>query len=179
MAKAEIKNAKIELVTPNGTWQTSDGSKTFYKFEVSFDNGDVGEYSSIHREQNKFEVGTTVEYEYYAGKFPKIKPVYAKPNVPYGKPSASFGKSDDVQVKIVRQSMLKASVDFWAITPQLKPTVQDILITAKKFIDFVNQEDNLQFSKEFTKPSSIEKKFKEASIEAEYNDRVEEENLPF
>ena len=133
MAKAEIKNAKIELVTPNGTWQTSDGSKTFYKFEVSFDNGDVGEYSSIHREQNKFEVGTTVEYEYYAGKFPKIKPVYAKPNVPYGKPSASFGKSDDVQVKIVRQSMLKASVDFWAITPQLKPTVQDILITAKKF----------------------------------------------
>jgi len=170
MAKAEIKNAKIELVTPNGTWQTSDGSKTFYKFEVSFDNGDVGEYSSIHREQNKFEVGTTVDYEYYAGKFPKIKPVYAKPNVPYGKPSASFGKSDDVQVKIVRQSMLKASVDFWAIDPKLKPSIEDVLKTAERFVQFVDGNDAVQFSKEFTTPS--------AQPEATPKD-LDEDNLPF
>lgn len=167
---AEIKNGTVESVQSNGSWSTKDGSKTFHKFEVLFTDGTVGEYSSIHVEQNKFEVGATMDYEYIGGKFPKIKPVYAKPSVPYGNPSRSFGKSEDVQVKIVRQSMLKASVDFWAITPQLKPTVQDILITAKKFIDFVNQEDNLQFSKEFTTPS--------ATPEAKPKD-LEEDNLPF
>ena len=176
---AQIKNGTVESVQQNGTWSTKDGSKTFYKFEVSFDDGTVGEYSSIHQEQNKFEVGATLDYEYIGGKFPKIKPVYAKPSVPYGKPSGSFGKSDDVQVKIVRQSMLKASVDFWAIDPKLKPTIEDVMKTAERFVQFVEGNDAVQFSKEFTTPSSIEKKFKEASIEAEYNDRLEEENLPF
>ena len=120
MAQAEIKNAKIELVTPNGTWQTSDGSKTFFKFEVSFDNGDVGEYSSIHKEQNKFELGTTVDYEYYGGKFPKIKPVYAKPSTPFSGGAASFGKSDEVQTKIVRQSLLMVTTRYNSLKSLLR-----------------------------------------------------------
>lgn len=170
MAKAEIKNAKIELVTPNGTWQTSDGSKTFYKFEISFDNGDVGEYSSIHKDQNKFEVGATTDYEYYGGKFPKIKPVYSKPNVPYSGGSSSFGKSDDVQIKIVRQSMLKAAVDFWAIDPKLKPSIDDVLKTAERFVQFVDGNDAVQFSNEFITPS--------ATPEATPKE-LKEDNLPF
>jgi|TARA_R100000482_G_scaffold101425_3_gene44607 hypothetical protein len=173
---AEIKNGTVESVQQNGTWSTKDGSKTFYKFEVSFQDGTVGEYSSIHKEQNKFEVGATLDYEYQGGKFPKIKPVYAKPSVPYGNPSRSFGKSDDVQVKIVRQSMLKASVDFWAITPQLKPTVKDILITAKKFIDFVNEEDNLEFSEEFTHTG---KSLEQADLEIAQNTEHLKSDLPF
>lgn len=170
MAQAEIKNAKIELVTPNGTWQTSDGSKTFFKFEVSFDNGDVGEYSSIHKEQNKFELGTTVDYEYYGGKFPKIKPVYAKPSTPFSGGAASFGKSDEVQTKIVRQSMLKASVDFWAIDPKLKPSIDDVLKTAERFVEFVNGNDAVQFSKEFTTPSATPTATPK---------ELKEDNLPF
>ena len=170
MAHAEIKNGKIELVTPNGTWQTGDGSKTFFKFEISFENGDVGEYSSIHKEQNKFEVGTTVDYEYYGGKFPKIKPVYAKPNVPTSGSSNSFSKSPDVQIKIVRQSMLKASVDFWAIDPKLKPSIDDVLKTAERFVQFVEGNDAVQFSKEFTTPS--------AAPEATPK-QLKEDNLPF
>ena len=116
------------------------------------------------KDQNKFEVGATLDYEYIGGKFPKIKPVYAKPSVPYGKPSGSFGKSDDIQIKIVRQSMLKASVDFWAIDPKLKPTIEDVLKTAERFVQFVEGNDAVQFSKEFTTPELEE---------------TEEQNLPF
>ena len=172
MAQAEIKNAKIELVTPNGTWQTSDGSKTFFKFEVSFDNGDVGEYSSIHKEQNKFELGTTVDYEYYGGKFPKIKPVYAKPPTPFSGGVTSFGKSEEVQTKIVRQSMLKASVDFWAIEPKLKPSIDDVLKTAERFVQFVNGNDAVQFSKEFSNGNVVN------DLEATPKE-LKEDNLPF
>ncbi len=111
-----------------------------------------------------------MDYEYIDGKFPKIKPVYAKPSVPYGNPSRSFGKSDDVQVKIVRQSMLKASVDFWAIDPKLKPTIEDVMKTAERFVQFVEGNDAVQFSKEFTTPS--------ATPEAKPKD-LEEDNLPF
>ena len=184
---AQIKNGTVDSVQSNGSWKTKDGSKTFYKFEVAFTDGTVGEYSSIHVEQNKFEVGATLDYEYIDGKFPKIKPVYAKPSVPYGKPSASFGKSDDVQVKIVRQSMLKASVDFWAIDPKLKPSIEDVLKTAERFVEFVDGNDAVQFSKEFTTPSVQTKASDYVNATKTYltdpqtsgGSTLEEENLPF
>jgi len=171
MAQAEIKNGKIESVQANGTWQTGDGSKTFYKFEVSFTDGTVGEYSSIHKEQNKFEVGTETDYEYYGGKFPKIKPVYAKPSTPFnGGGSASFGKSEDVQTAIIRQSMLKASVDFWAIDPKLKPSIDDVLKTAERFVLFVRGNDAVQLPNEWTTP--------DATPTATPKE-LKEDNLPF
>ena len=143
----EVKKSKVMSVTPNGTWEGNYG--VMFKFEIVFQNGDVGEYSSKSKDQNKFEVGSETEYEFHGGKFPKIKPHYSKP--PGSFQSKSFnGKSDDVQVKIVRQSMLKASIDFWAISPELKPSTEDIFKTANIFIDFVNQKAEPQFSNEFT-----------------------------
>ena len=114
-------------ITPNGTWEGNYG--TMYKFEIVFQNGDVGEYSSKSQDQNKYEVGTETEYEYTGGKFPKVKPVWSsKPGMYKGTlENNSFGKSDDVQNKIVRQSMLKAAVDFHAINPELKPSEVDVL----------------------------------------------------
>ena len=103
-----IKKAKVTSVQANGTWQTKDGSKTFYKHEVAFDNGDCGEYSSIAVEQTKFVVGQETEYEYIDGKFPKVKPVS---NFQQGGFSAA-PKSDKVQEYIVKQSSLKCAVDF-------------------------------------------------------------------
>jgi len=144
---AEIKTSKVMSVTANGTWDGSYG--TMYKFEVVFQNGDVGEYSSKSKDQNKFEVGVEKEYEYTGGKFPKVKPVYVNPSTGGGG-NFGVGKSDDVQTKIVRQSMLKAAVDFHAINPELKPSEVDILKTAERFVDFVNGNSEVQLSKEFT-----------------------------
>jgi len=147
----EQKRSKVVSVQANGTWDGQYG--TMYKFEVVFQNGDVGEYSSKNKEQNKFEVGQEADYEYTGGKFPKVKPVYMKPQFSGG--SKSFGKPDDVQVKIVRQSMLKASVDYHAINPELKPTEADILKTAERFVQFVNGNESLQFSNDFTKTGVV------------------------
>lgn len=144
----EVKKSIVDSVQGNGSWENRDKTRMFYAFEISFKNGDVGVYSSIHKEQNKFEVGQEVEYEFTGGKYPKVKPHYSKP--PMYSPKQAFGKSDDVQIKIVRQSMLKASIDFWSITPELKPTTQDIFKTANIFIDFVNEKSEPQFNKEFT-----------------------------
>ena len=141
----EVKKSKVISVQPNGTWEGSYG--TMYKFEILFQDGSVGEYSSKSKDQNKFEVGAETEFEYHGGKYPKIKPHYTRPQAT---PRQAFGKPDDVQVKIVRQSMLKASIDFWSITPELKPSTQDIFKTANIFIDFVNQKSEPQFSQEFT-----------------------------
>ena len=92
-----IKKGIVKNVQANGTWQLKDGSKTFYKHEVSFDNGDTGEYSSIMQDQTKFVVGQETEYEFIDGKFPKIKPVNTfQPN------NFTPKSKDDVQQYIVK-----------------------------------------------------------------------------
>lgn len=144
----EVRKSKVMAVTGNGTWDGSYG--TMYKFEIVFQDGSVGEYSSKSKDQNKFEVGAETEFEYHGGKFPKVKPVYAQPNVQGSSPAQSFGKSVDVQSKIVRQSMLKAAVDFHAINPELKPSEVDVLKTAERFVSFVNGNSEVQLSKDFT-----------------------------
>tara|TARA_R100001244_G_scaffold132321_1_gene108185 strand:+ start:1671 stop:2174 length:504 start_codon:yes stop_codon:yes gene_type:complete len=165
------KTSKVISVTANGTWDGSYG--TMYKFEIVFQNADVGEYSSKNKEQNKFEVGSEVEYEYTGGQYPKVKPVYNAPTGGGGGGSYG-GKSDDVQKKIVRQSMLKASVDFHAINPQLKPSEVDILKTAERFVQFVNGNSELQLSKEFTSlPTEPVKQV--ANLEA----TAKKDDLPF
>jgi len=83
-----------------------------------------------------------------------------------------------VQVKIVRQSMLKASIDFWAISPELKPSTEDIFKTANIFIDFVNQKAEPQFSNEFTKLNTG-KNLEDADLDrAKATDHLKED-LPF
>ena len=162
----EVKKSKVIAVTPNGTWEGSYG--TMYKFEIVFQDGSVGEYSSKSKDQNKFEVGAETDFEYHGGKFPKIKPVYVQPNVQGSSPAQSFGKSDDVQIKIVRQSMLKASVDFHAINPELKPSEVDVLKTAERFVAFVNGNKEVQFTKEW----------KDVPLEVK-NEVLKKDDLPF
>ena len=147
----EIKNGVVKSVQGNGTFESRYG--TMYKFEVSFEDGTVGEYSSKYAEQNKFEVGAKVDYEFTGGQYPKVKPVYDKPA---GGGGNKFTKDPKTQEQIIRQSMLKASVDFWAIDPKLKPSVEDVLKVAERFVTFVKGNDDTQFSKEFITPEKTE-----------------------
>ena len=52
----EQKKSIVKSVTPNGTWEGQYG--LMYKFEIEFENGDVGEYLSKSENQDKF-----VEYD--------------------------------------------------------------------------------------------------------------------
>ena len=103
-----MKTSKVKRVTSNGTWEGNFG--LMYKFEVEFFNGDCGEYSSKMENQTKFIEGEEANYEFIDGKFPKVKPYYAPPQS-NGQP-INYKKDDNVQDLIVRQSSLKAAVDY-------------------------------------------------------------------
>ena len=133
-----IKKSKVTSAQPNGTWEGKFG--LMYKSEISFENGDAGEYSSKTREQDKFVVGQETEYEFIGGNFPKVKPVYQKPQSFGG---GGFKKDDSVQKMIVKQSSLKAAVDFC----NEGCSVEDVIKVAQKFSDWVMQEDSKQSNK--------------------------------
>ena len=134
----EIKKSKVTNVQANGTWEGKFGM--MYKFEVSFENGDNGEYSSKSKDQNKFVIGEQIEYEYIDGRFPKVKPVYAKPEFTSNSFSGGYKKDDNVQKMIVKQSSLKAAVEFCNSSTC---GVDDILKIAQQFTDWVMSEDKL------------------------------------
>lgn len=134
-----MKNSKVTSVQSNGSWEGKYG--VMYKFEIGFENGDVGEYSSKNQEQNKFVIGTNAEYEYTDGKFPKVKPVYIKPDSFNNSFSNSSNDNPDRQKLIVKQSSLKAAVEF-----DNKCSPEDVLKNADMFYNWVmglnNTSDN-------------------------------------
>jgi hypothetical protein len=110
-----------------GTW--SNGQATFNKFRVGFANGDI--LSFLAKDEFKKNVGDDITYE--------KNPQFGTGKVIYDKPSFTppTQKTVDTQEKIVRQSMLKAAVDFHSSNHA--KTEQQVLQTAQIFIDFVNQ----------------------------------------
>mgnify|MGYP003134200550 CR=1 FL=1 len=134
-----IKKSKVTNVQANGTWEGKFGM--MYKFEVSFENDDTGEYSSKSKEQDKFVVGQEMEYEYIDGRFPKVKPVYAKPDFSNNGFAAGAGykKDDNVQKMIVKQSSLKAAVEFCNSSTC---GVDDVIKIAQQFTDWVMIDKN-------------------------------------
>tara|TARA_R110002050_G_scaffold169521_2_gene301256 strand:- start:24 stop:536 length:513 start_codon:yes stop_codon:yes gene_type:complete len=125
-----MKNSKVTSVQSNGTWEGKYGM--MYKFEIGFENGDVGEYSSKNQEQNKFVIGTNAEYEYTDGKFPKVKPVYIKPESFNKSFNNSANDNPDRQKLIVRQSSLKAAVEY-----NSNCSSDEVLDNADKFYNWV------------------------------------------
>ena len=122
--------ARVVSVTPKGDYQLRDG-KTLYKFFVSMDNGDSGEYSSVKPDQDKFIVGQEAEYELSSTQYGnKIKPVYSQGGYT---PSYSSG-GDDKQKMIVKQSCLKAAVD---LLKDKGAKSTDVLKVADSFVEWV------------------------------------------
>jgi hypothetical protein len=127
------QTGRITSIEPMGTW--SNGQATFNKFRVGFANGDI--LSFLAKDNFKKNVGDDITYE--------KNPAHGTGKVVYEKPSfnqsSSYNqptqKTIDTQEKIVRQSMLKAAVDFHATNHG--KTEQQVLQTAQLFIDFINQ----------------------------------------
>ena len=123
-----MKNSKVTNVQPNGTWDGNYG--LMYKFEISFENGDVGEYSSKNKLQDKFIVGQQTDYEYTDGKFPKVKPVYIKPDN-FNKSSYNSNKQDvNKNNSIARAVAFKGAIDY-----DNQCTQEDVIKNAKYFYD--------------------------------------------
>jgi len=127
-----MKTAKVVSVSPKGDFAFN--GKTFYKFFVTLDNGDSGEYNSVKADQDKFVAGAEVEYEITSNQYGnKIKPVYNAGGGGYSKPSYS-GNNDDKQKLIVKQSCLKAAVD---LLKDKGAKSTDVLKVADAFVEWV------------------------------------------
>lgn len=130
------KNDVVKSVQSNGTFDFQ--GKTFYKYEVEMENGDIGEYNSVSATQTNFVEGVQVDYIYDTSKpkFPKIKPVYNFKASPSR--DGNFNniqkaqRGDDVQKMIVKQSCLKAAVECVQ-----RDDADAILRLADVFVDWV------------------------------------------
>ena len=120
-----IKKSKVKSVQANGTWKGKFG--LMYKFEIEMDNGDLGEYSSKVKEQDKFVKGKETEYEFIDGNFPKIKPVYQKPS-----------DNSDRQESIIRQSTLKCAVEY---LKGAEASLEEVFDAAEQMIAWVNKKE--------------------------------------
>jgi len=172
-----MKKAKVVSVTPKGDFAFN--GKTFYKFFVSLDNGDSGEYNSVKADQDKFVVGQEAEYEISSNQYGnKIKPVYSQGGG--GNYSGGYSKSnyssnsDDKQKMIVKQSCLKAAVD---LLKDKGAKSTDVLKVADSFVSWVMQEDKKEETNYNTHFSSREEKIQTA--QAIVNGQAADDDLPF
>lgn len=115
-----MKNSKVVNVQGSGMF------KELYVFEVELDNGDVGK---IYRKSNDSKLSNGQDISYTINDKGSIKIVtdYQKNNQ-----SQSSPKKDDVQKLIVKQSSLKAAVDY-----DNKCTPEDVLKNAQMFYEWV------------------------------------------
>ena len=130
-----VKKSKVKSVQANGTWDGQYG--LFYKWEVTMENGDSGQYMGKQQEQNKFIVGQETAYTYDTTKpdFHKIKPFSDfKPSGQNNQFTTKVNSKGgaDVQEMIVRQSSLKAAVEFYT-----EDDLKELLSIADKMVAWV------------------------------------------
>jgi hypothetical protein len=172
-----MKTAKVVSVTPKGDFAFN--GKTFYKFFVSLDNGDSGEYNSVKADQDKFVAGSEVEYELTSNQYGnKIKPVYNGgggnySGGGYSKSNYSSG-NDDKQKMIVKQSCLKAAVD---LLKDKGAKSTDVLKVADSFVTWVMAEEKKPDTNYEQHFSSREEKIQTA--QAIVNGEQVDDDLPF
>jgi hypothetical protein len=131
----QTKRSAVTNVTANGSFDGQYG--TLYKFEITFANGDSGEYASKSADQAKFKVGVETDYTITSKEFKdriyyKISPVMAQPGAQGGftpKP-----KDPETDKRITRMSVLKVAGDL-VINGDIK--LHEILAYAQVFEKFV------------------------------------------
>ena len=129
----QTKRSAVTNVTANGSFDGQYG--TLYKFEITFANGDSGEYASKSADQAKFKVGVETDYTITSKEFKdriyyKIAPVMAQPGAAFT-PKA---KDPETDKRITRMSVLKVAGDL-VINGDIK--LHEILAYAQVFEKFV------------------------------------------
>lgn len=135
------KNSVLKGVSPeldsnsvHATW--SNGEKTFYRFTVTFENGDEGQASST-LEQPKWKVGSAYNYELttnqYGNNIKSIKDPNAQPFTGGG-----GGKKSNplTQQQIIAQSCLNRSVELVIATVI---DADQIEASTDKFMGIINK----------------------------------------
>ena len=171
------KTSKVTQVAGVGTWNGQYG--LLYKFEVSFENGDSGQYLSKSQDQNKFQKGVDANYtiegkEFNGTMFYTIKPVMAQQSFGGGGKPA-YQKDPETDKRITRMSVLKVATDL-VVHGHVK--LHDLTKVAQIFERFVmTGEDTItaMYGAAQSKPSNIATSFMNDAIDQAQNNN----DLPF
>jgi len=133
-----LKTSKVKNVQSSGTWDTKkEPIKTYYKFEIEMEDGNIGEYSSIKKEQDKFVVGQEMDYEYDGGRFPKIKPIYTKSNFTGG---SKGGYTDADKMRMAKSVAIKSACIF---LQQKEVKKEDVKAFADFCYNYITKEETV------------------------------------
>jgi hypothetical protein len=122
--------SRITSVEPTGTW--SNGQKTFNKFRVCFANGDNLNFLAV----NEFLGQVGQDLTYTKNEAQGTGKIYRDNNFrPNYQPSQAPKKSEDTQTYIIRQSMIKAAIDYHASNHG--KSEGQVIETARNFVNFV------------------------------------------
>ena len=117
--------SKITHIEPKGVW--SNGQNTFQKYQVTMANGESLQF--LAKGEFNRSLGQDITYEknekYGTGKLVREEQTF----------TPAPQQKEDVQTYIIRQSMLKAAVDYHA---GYQTSIDDVLQTARQFIIFVH-----------------------------------------
>ena len=129
------KTSKVVSVQANGSWTGNFGE--MFKFELAFENGDTGEYSSKSPDQQKFIQGNEATYTIDTSnpKYPKVKPVFVQNGG--GFKGGGFKENPERQRMIVKQSSLKVAADLCIANK--KADLNSVFIVAEKIVEWVMQ----------------------------------------
>lgn len=140
------KQSVVTSVQGNGTWDSSYG--LFYKWEIAFENGDVGEYLSKTNPQSKFSIGGLSWYikevrKTANGEFVKIKPAQ-NPSLDSQKSAKHSANKDNVDWdakdrRIVRQNALSHAT---SLVASGKVKLNELISFAERFESWVYRDDN-------------------------------------
>jgi hypothetical protein len=171
------KTSKVTQVAGVGSWNGQYG--IMYKFEVSFENGDSGQYMSKSQEQTKFKQGVDATYtiegkEFNGQTFYTVKPVMAQQQAfQGGKPA--YQKDPETEKRITRMSVLKVAGDL-VVHGHVK--LHDLTKVAQIFERYVmTGEDTItaMYGAAQPKPSNIATSFMNDAIDQAQNNN----DLPF
>lgn len=120
----ETKKSKVTKVTGNGTWVKDN--VTYFKWEVEFENGDIGGAMTKKNPQDKWVVGKEVSYTLETkGNFTNVKIIEEKP---------SFKAQPRNEKAIIAQSCIGYATNLY----HGKQTDSDsVLEVAEKFYQWV------------------------------------------
>lgn len=176
------KTSKVTQVAGSGHYDSQYGR--MYRFEIGFENGDAGQYSSKSQDQTKFVLGQqatyTIESKEFNGRtYFTIKPAQIQTQSFGG--GGKFQKDPEVDKRITRMSVLKVAGDL-AIAKHIKPI--EITKIAQVLEQYVMTGEDTLTNMWGTKPQppktpkgNIEQNFVEEHINEIQNEL--EDDLPF
>ena len=128
--------SRITTITPNGEW--SNGQRTFNKYRVTFANGDNLSFLAVG--DFKGQVGENLTYQKnesnQTGKV--VRENNYQNQGSYSAPANTGSKKEDTQTYIIRQSMIKAAIDYHALQGRQHISENDVINTARNFVTFIN-----------------------------------------